>query len=226
MLSHSHKKRPAGQAIFSTSYREKTGMGWSRSGFSLHSGYHIFGYQDREETMAIKGEWVHYGDQIGYLAKAERASAPLPGIVVIQEAWGVNEQIEDVTRRIAAAGYVALAPDLYAVKVERPSGSRPGADCRSRGLHAAVATGHDDESRGEGCRVGQATRNRQAADQRELWTNLCLCLPGSFEKHSGSSPQGGALLAIRTLRDPTTEGRMCGLLYGWRSLRSSGLRRA
>ncbi|MGO9410474.1 MAG: dienelactone hydrolase family protein [Spirochaetia bacterium] len=70
--------------------------------------------------MAIKGEWVHYGDQIGYLAKAERASAPLPGIVVIQEAWGVNEQIEDVTRRIAAAGYVALAPDLYAVKVERP----------------------------------------------------------------------------------------------------------
>ena len=70
--------------------------------------------------MAIKGEWVRYGDQIGYLARPERAAAPLPGVVVIQEAWGVNEQIEDVTRRIAAAGYVALAPDLFAVKGERP----------------------------------------------------------------------------------------------------------
>ena len=70
--------------------------------------------------MAIKSEWVHYGDQIGYLARPERAAAPLPGVVVIQEAWGVNEQIEDVTRRIAAAGYLALAPDLFAVKGERP----------------------------------------------------------------------------------------------------------
>jgi len=70
--------------------------------------------------MAIKSEWVRYGDQIGYLARPERAAAPLPGVVVIQEAWGVNEQIEDVTRRIAAAGYLALAPDLFAVKGERP----------------------------------------------------------------------------------------------------------
>lgn len=70
--------------------------------------------------MAIRSEWVQYGDQIGYLAWPERAAAPLPAVVVIQEAWGVNDQIESVTRRIAAAGYVALAPDLYAVKGERP----------------------------------------------------------------------------------------------------------
>jgi len=70
--------------------------------------------------MAIKSEWVRYGDQTGYLAQPERAAVPLPAVVVIQEAWGVNEQIEDVTRRIAAAGYVALAPDLFAVKGERP----------------------------------------------------------------------------------------------------------
>ncbi len=71
--------------------------------------------------MAIKSEWVQYGDQTGYLAHPERAAAPLPGVIVIQEAWGVNEQIENVTKRIAAAGYVALAPDLYAVKGERPA---------------------------------------------------------------------------------------------------------
>ncbi len=71
--------------------------------------------------MAIQGEWVRYGDQLGYVARPERAASPLPGIVVIQEVIGVDEHIEDVTRRIAAAGYLALAPDLYAVNGERPA---------------------------------------------------------------------------------------------------------
>src|SRR3954465_11979787 len=35
------------------------------------------------------------------------------GVIVIQEAFGVNEHIEDVTRRFAAAGYHAVAPALY-----------------------------------------------------------------------------------------------------------------
>jgi carboxymethylenebutenolidase len=35
------------------------------------------------------------------------------GVVVIQEAFGVNEHIEDVTGRFAAVGYHAVAPDLY-----------------------------------------------------------------------------------------------------------------
>lgn len=69
--------------------------------------------------MAIRGRWIRYEDQIGYLAVPERASGPLPAVVVIQEIGGVNEHIEDVTRRVAASGYVALAPDLYAVNGER-----------------------------------------------------------------------------------------------------------
>ena len=36
-----------------------------------------------------------------------------PGIVVIQEWWGVNPQIRGVADRLAAAGYLALVPDLY-----------------------------------------------------------------------------------------------------------------
>ena len=75
--------------------------------------------------MAIKGEWVRYGDQAGYLAMPERAAPPLPGVLVIQEIWGVNGQIEDVTRRVAAAGYVALAPDLFAVNGVRPAPFSP-----------------------------------------------------------------------------------------------------
>ena len=36
-----------------------------------------------------------------------------PGVVVIQEAFGVNDHIKKVTDRIAAEGYVAIAPDIY-----------------------------------------------------------------------------------------------------------------
>ena len=51
----------------------------------------------------------------GYLAKAARPGAP--GLVVIQEWWGLNEQIKGITDRFAAAGFTALAPDLYAGRV-------------------------------------------------------------------------------------------------------------
>ncbi len=46
----------------------------------------------------------------GYLAEAEGARA---GVVVIQEWWGLNDQIKGVAERFAAAGFTALAPDLY-----------------------------------------------------------------------------------------------------------------
>lgn len=51
-------------------------------------------------------------DASGYLAKAARANAP--GIVVIQEWWGLQSQITGICDRLAASGYTALAPDLYA----------------------------------------------------------------------------------------------------------------
>ena len=47
----------------------------------------------------------------GYLAVP--ASGSGPGLVVIQEWWGLTEHIKDVTDRFAAEGFVALAPDLF-----------------------------------------------------------------------------------------------------------------
>jgi len=41
------------------------------------------------------------------------AGQKAPGLVVIQEWWGLNEQIKGVANRLAAAGYRALVPDLY-----------------------------------------------------------------------------------------------------------------
>jgi len=47
----------------------------------------------------------------GYLANAARGDAP--GVVVIQEWWGLQEQIKAMCDRFALAGFDALAPDLY-----------------------------------------------------------------------------------------------------------------
>lgn len=74
--------------------------------------------------MSLKTEWIRYGGNQEFSAFAawpERVASPLPAVVVIQEAWGVDAHIEDVTRRFAQAGYVAFAPDLYAKKGIRPA---------------------------------------------------------------------------------------------------------
>lgn len=48
----------------------------------------------------------------GYLATPEKSEGA-PAIVVIQEWWGLNDQIRGVADRLASAGYLALVPDLY-----------------------------------------------------------------------------------------------------------------
>ncbi|MGD0863672.1 MAG: dienelactone hydrolase family protein [Candidatus Limnocylindrales bacterium] len=70
--------------------------------------------------MAVVDEWVRYGDQLAYLALHQHAAAPLPGVVLIHDLIGLDEYAEDVARRIAAAGYAVLAPDLFAVDGARP----------------------------------------------------------------------------------------------------------
>ena len=52
----------------------------------------------------------------GYLAEPA-AGAKAPGIVVVQEWWGLNDQIRGVADKLAKAGYRALVPDLYRGKM-------------------------------------------------------------------------------------------------------------
>ena len=65
--------------------------------------------------MAIKSEMLTIsgpgGDLPGYLACPDSSSAP--GIVVIQEIFGVNVHIRSIADRLAEAGYAALAPDMF-----------------------------------------------------------------------------------------------------------------
>jgi carboxymethylenebutenolidase len=49
---------------------------------------------------------------MGYLSRSADAK-PQPAVVVIQEWWGLNQNIKDIANRFAQAGYVAFAPDLY-----------------------------------------------------------------------------------------------------------------
>lgn len=63
----------------------------------------------------MAGELVTFpsngGQGQGYLAKP--ASGKGPGVVVIQEWWGLNDNIKSIADRLAGEGFVALAPDLY-----------------------------------------------------------------------------------------------------------------
>lgn len=66
-------------------------------------------------TFASNGHQAH-----GYLAVPESGSGP--GVVVVQEWWGLDDHVADVCNRLAAEGFVALAPDLYGGRVTHDSG--------------------------------------------------------------------------------------------------------
>jgi carboxymethylenebutenolidase len=66
--------------------------------------------------MDIQTRWVKVPNQDleidSYLAQPV-AAGTYPGIIVVQEIFGVNAHIRDVTERIARLGYVAIAPSIY-----------------------------------------------------------------------------------------------------------------
>ena len=95
------------------------------------------------KTISIKRPDGHNLE--GYLA-APAAADNAPGIVVIQEWWGLNDQIRAVADKLAAAGYRALVPDLYRGKVgleaneaEHLMNALDFADAASQDIAGAVA---------------------------------------------------------------------------------------
>jgi carboxymethylenebutenolidase len=115
----------------------------------------------------IIAEYIEYpspnghGQVRGYLVKPANATGPLPAVVVVHENRGLNPYIEDVARRVAKAGFIALAPDgLTSV------GGYPGNDAEGRDLQRTVdreklmndffaayefMAGHDDTTGKVGC---------------------------------------------------------------------------
>lgn len=68
-----------------------------------------------------------YGSIKAYVAKPAGATGKLPGVLVIHENRGLNPHTEDIARRLALDGYVALAPDALT-----PLGGYPGDEDKAR----------------------------------------------------------------------------------------------
>ena len=68
--------------------------------------------QTRTVEFAVEGGKT----ATGFEARPAGAGS-YPGIIVVQEWWGLNNHMKDVTQRLAAEGFVALAPDLYGGKM-------------------------------------------------------------------------------------------------------------
>lgn len=72
---------------------------------------------DAEGPGPGEGGMVRYGERDGRVLSGYLALPPdaetAPGVVMLQEWWGLNDHIKDMADRMAAEGFVVLAPDLY-----------------------------------------------------------------------------------------------------------------
>ena len=64
---------------------------------------------EREKVTLKVDDGTHMA---AYVSRPNRGKE-LPAIIVLQEAFGVNSHIRDVTERLAGEGYVAIAPELF-----------------------------------------------------------------------------------------------------------------
>jgi len=100
-------------------------------------------YAEGQEVLftdeRIEANWINYpspggssGEMRGYLVKPA-GEGPFPAVLVMHENRGLNPYIQDVARRAAVAGFLAIAPDgLY------PVGGYPGNDDRGRELQRSL----------------------------------------------------------------------------------------
>ncbi len=72
--------------------------------------------EQREQRHGVSSGFVSFsgdsGALGGYLTRPDDGQAH-PGVILIQEWWGIEPHIQDLCGRLARAGYVVLAPDLY-----------------------------------------------------------------------------------------------------------------
>jgi len=122
----------------------------------------------------------------GYLAEPAQA-AGAPGMVVIQEWWGLNDQIKGVADTLAAAGYRAMVPDLYRGKVALAANE---AQHLMTGLNFGDAAGQD---------VRGAVQYLKASGSAKAGvTGFCM---------------GGALTVLSAVNVPETDA--CVVWYGY-----------
>ena len=100
---------------------------------------YAFAQQVAKDDKRIKTEYIEYPSPKGhektraYLVQPAEAEGKLPGVLVVHENRGLNPYVEDVTRRMAVAGFLALGPDALA-----PLGGYPGTDDEGRKMQSQL----------------------------------------------------------------------------------------
>src|ERR671935_2002514 len=117
----------------------------------------------------------------GYLAEPA-AGAKAPGMVVIQEWWGLNDQIKGVADKLAKAGYRALVPDLYRGKVALEANE---AEHLMDGLNFGDAAGQD---------IRGAVQKLKQSSPKVAVMGYCM---------------GGALTILSSVFVPETDAAVC-----------------
>ena len=98
---------------------------WTRRNFvvtMLASGFALAVQPVSGETITTSAQGLVAGEvkvpvvdgQIPAYRALPEAGGPFPVVLVVQEIFGVHEHIKDLCRRLARAGYFAVAPELYA----------------------------------------------------------------------------------------------------------------
>ena len=95
--------------------------------------------QVEPDDARVVNEYVEYpspqgsGTMKGYLSRPASGSGPWPAVLVIHENRGLNPYIEDVVRRMGAAGFLSLGPDALT-----PLGGYPGNDDQGREMQSQL----------------------------------------------------------------------------------------
>jgi carboxymethylenebutenolidase len=163
-------------------------------------------------------------------ARPAAATEPLPGVVLVQEVWGVDGHIEDLVARVASAGYSALAPDLYSLG-GRPAALQPGRVAAAKAFlnSLPVGTWWDEAARrealaglppDEGGPVGETLSALFAPRDRDalvaLLRDACAALrddPGCDGRVAAVGwCMGGALAARLAAAEPALTG--AAIFYG------------
>jgi carboxymethylenebutenolidase len=131
----------------------------------------------------------------GYLA-TPKAGSRAPGFVVIQEWWGLNDQIKNTADRIAEAGYRALVPDLYRGKVTTAADE---ANHMMASLNFPDAAGED---------IRGAAQYLKQSSEKVAVGGFCM---------------GGALTILAALRVPEMDAGAC--FYGIPPLDAAALKK-
>lgn len=100
---------------------------------------YAMGQQIQPDDPGLNAEYLKfpsskgYAELRGYLAQPKEQKGKLPLVLVVHENRGLNPHIEDVTRRLALAGFIAFAPDALF-----PLGGYPGDEDKARELFATL----------------------------------------------------------------------------------------